>query len=147
MAKKQNQPRLNSDDTRSTDLHDSAMMAYLLDALHKGEDIGHYGRLVFTMIARWFMEDDQIIKLLAKQPGMDESDARAMLLEVKSRDYNPPKREKILQWQSQQDFPICPDASDPNGCNVYKELKFPDEVYDRIGDFWEEKVESGDISG
>jgi hypothetical protein len=145
MAKtKNNQSRQFADDTRSTDIRDSAMMAHLLDALQEGQDVGHYGRLVFTMIARWFMEDNQIARLLAKQPGMDENQAQAMVLEVKARDYNPPKREKILQWQSQQDFQICPDEEDPNGCNVYKELKFPDEVYNRIGDFWEERVEAGD---
>ncbi len=141
---KNNQSRQFADDTRSTDIRDSAMMAHLLDALQEGQDVGHYGRLAFTMIARWFMEDNQIARLLAKQPGMDENQAQAMVLEVKARDYNPPKREKILQWQSQQDFQICPDEEDPNGCNVYKELKFPDEVYNRIGDFWEERVEAGD---
>lgn len=144
MTKNKNQSRRNVDDTRSTDFHESAMMSHLLQAMQKGQDVGHYGRLVFTMIARWFMEDDQIIKLLAKQPGMEENDARAMLAEVKARDYSPPKRDKILQWQSQQDFPICPDEDDPNGCNVYRELKFPDEVYERIGEFWEEKVEAGE---
>jgi hypothetical protein len=56
--------------------------------------------------------------------------------------YNPPKREKILAWQAQQDFPICPDADDPGACNVYKDLQFPQELYDRIGDFWEEKSEA-----
>ena len=33
------------------DLRKSDMMAHLLDALDKGKDIGHYGRLVFAMVA------------------------------------------------------------------------------------------------
>jgi hypothetical protein len=34
------------------DLRQSTMMLHLLDALDRGEDIGHYGRLVFAMVAR-----------------------------------------------------------------------------------------------
>ena len=33
------------------DLRKNGMMAHLLDSLDKGKDIGHYGRLVFTMVA------------------------------------------------------------------------------------------------
>ena len=29
-------------------------MAHLLDSLNDGKDIGHYGRLVFAMVARHF---------------------------------------------------------------------------------------------
>src|SRR5687767_15462141 len=46
--------------------------------------------------------------------------------------YNPPKREKILQYQQEQGFPICPDAEDPDACNLYRNLKFPDGVYEKI---------------
>ena len=34
------------------DLKKNAMMAHLLNALDHKKDIGHYGRLVFTMVAR-----------------------------------------------------------------------------------------------
>jgi hypothetical protein len=64
------------------------------------------------------------------------------VLQVKGHDYNPPKRERILEWQAQQDFPICPDADDPGACNVYRELRFPGNVYENIGEFWEEKAEA-----
>jgi hypothetical protein len=47
-----------------------------------------------------------------------------------------------VQWQREQDFPICPSPDDPGSCNVYSELQFPDEVYENIGDFWEEKAEA-----
>ena len=131
-------------DTRSTDLRESPMMAHLLDALDKGTDVGHYGRLTFVMIAQWFMDDGEITTLLAKQPDMDEGSAKAMVAEVKGHGYNPPKRDKILAWQQEQDFAICPNPDDPRGCNVYSELKFPDEVYENIGGFWEEKAEAGE---
>jgi hypothetical protein len=127
---------------QSENLTDSPMMAHLLQALKAGTDVGHYGRLVFVMVAQWFMDDDEMIGLLAKQPDHDEEEARRLVAQVKARGYNPPKREKILAWQQEQDFPICPDAADPGSCNVYAELKFPDEVYENIGEFWEEKVEA-----
>jgi hypothetical protein len=87
---------------------------------------------------------DEMLKLLSKQPGFDPNIARALLLQVAEKDYNPPKRERILDWQSQQEFQICPEREDPNGCNVYRELRFPQEVYDRIGEFWLEKSENQD---
>lgn len=124
---------------RSENLRDSAMMAHLLDALERGTDVGHYGRLVFTMVGRYFMPDEELVTLLAKQPDMDENDAQALVAEVKGHDYNPPKRGKILEWQKEQDFPLCPNADDPDSCNVYEELRFPDEVYERIGQYWEQK--------
>ncbi|HEX6506185.1 MAG TPA: hypothetical protein VF221_00995 [Chloroflexota bacterium] len=132
----------SQDDGRSTDLRDSEMMAYLLDNLKRGKDIGHYGRLVFVMVAHHFMGDDEIVELLAKQPDHSEEDSRALLMQVKGRDYNPPRREKILAWQSQQDFPIIPNSDDPDSGNVYRELRFPDHVYENIGDYYEDKVES-----
>jgi hypothetical protein len=118
------------------------MMAHLLEALKDGTDIGEYGRLTFAMVARHFMDDEEIIDLLSAQPDLDEEEARALLLQVKAHDYNPPRRERILQWQAQQEFQICPWPDDPNACNVYTELAFPDRIYDNIGDFWEEKAES-----
>ncbi len=128
----------------SENLRDSPMMAHLWDALEQGTDIGHYGRLVFAMVARHFMAEDELIQLLSRQPGMDEREARVLLLQVQSRDYNPPKRERILEWQAQQDFPICPTPDDPQGCNVYRELRFPDDIYENIGEYWEEKAEALD---
>ena len=129
-------------DYRSTDLRDSPMMAHLLEALEAGQDIGHYGRLVFAMVARHFMEKDRLVGLLAEQPGMDEQQARALVLQVEGKDYNPPKRDRILEWQAQQDFIICPEMDDPQGCNVYRELRFPDGIYENIGQFWEERAQA-----
>ena len=131
-----------ANDGRSTDLRDSPLMAHLLDNLEAGTDIGHYGRLVFVMIARHFKDDDEIVSLLAKQPDHGEQDSRALLEQVKGRDYNPPKRDKILAWQREQEFAIIPHPDDPDSGNVYRELRFPDHVYENIGEYYEEKSEA-----
>jgi DNA primase large subunit len=123
-------------------LRDSPMMAHLLDALEAGTDVGHYGRLTFAMVARHFMDEDELVDLLAKQPDQDADKARTMVLQVQGKDYNPPKRERILEWQAQQDFAICPTPDDPASCNVYRELRFPQGIYDNIGEFWEEQAAS-----
>ena len=129
-------------DGRSENLRDSPMMAHLLDALEAGTDIGHYGRLTFAMIARHFLDEDEMVRLLGSQPDHGEEKARALLLQVNGRDYNPPKRERILEWQAQQEFPICPDSDDPGSCNVYRELKVPEGVYEHIQEFYEEQAEA-----
>jgi DNA primase large subunit len=123
------------------ELRKSAMMAHLLEALEQGKDIGHYGRLVFAMVAHHFMSEDELIEYLQKDPDVDLAQARSLYHQVQSKDYNPPKRDRILEWQQHQDFPICPNASDPDACNVYKDLTFPDRVYEHISDYYEEKVE------
>lgn len=132
----------NNDSGRSTDLPDSPMMAHLLDALEAGTDIGHYGRLVFAMVARHFMDEDEMIQLLGNQPDHDEKEARSLLLQVNARDYNPPKRNRILEWQAQQEFLICPTPDDPSSCNVYSDLQFPDTIYANIEEFYEEQAEA-----
>jgi DNA primase large subunit len=145
MSKKQNTSDLQakSKEIPQTDeLRNSPMMAHLLDALESGTDIGHYGRLTFVMVAHHFLNEDKIVDLLKNQPDLSEEDARALVLQVKAHDYNPPKRERILEWQSQQDFPICPTPDEPGTCNVYQELRFPEGVYDHIQDFWEEQAEA-----
>ncbi len=122
------------------DLKQSPMMNHMLEALDRGEDIGHYGRLTFAMIARYFMENEELVQLLAKDRDLDEDGARALVQQVEERGYNPPRREKILEWQKQQDFLICPTPDDPDACNVYKELEMPDEVFQSIEEYREEKA-------
>ncbi len=128
-------------EARGEGLRASPMMAHLLDALEAGTDIGHYGRLTFVMVARFFLDDEEMARRLAKQPDQSEEDIRALIAQVRAHDYNPPKRERILEWQAHQEFPICPDPDDPQACNVYRDLQFPDDVYDNIQEFWEERTE------
>jgi hypothetical protein len=132
------------DDLRGNRLEDSPMMARLLEAMKSGQDVGEYGVLTFAIVARHFMDDSELVELLAQQPEYNQQAAQALLLQVKERDYNPPKRERILEWQSQQEFQICPDPHDPSACNLYRELRFPQEIYDRIGDFWLDRAEAED---
>ena len=123
-------------------LRQNAMMAHLMDALGKGTDIGHYGRLVFAMVGRHFMDEEELVGWLQKDKDFSEDQARSLYLQVQGRDYNPPKRAKILEWQRQQDFPIIPNADDPDEGNVYKDLQFPDGVYENIQDYYEDKAEA-----
>jgi hypothetical protein len=130
------------DEAAQSELRQSPMMAHLLDALEAGTDIGHYGRLTFVMVARHFLEVDDMVALLVSQPEMDEKAARMLILQVQERDYNPPQRQKVLEWQAQQEFPICPTPDDPNGCNVYRDLQFPEGVYEHVEHFYVERAEA-----
>ena len=121
------------------DPRQSPMMSHMLDALDRGEDIGHYGRLAFAMIARYFVDNEELVWLLAQDTDTDENEARALVQQVEERGYNPPRRDKILEWQKHQDFPICPNSDDPDACNVYNELDFPDEVFEDIQEYRAER--------
>ncbi len=81
------------------DLRQNDMMGHLLSALEKKKDIGHYGRLVFAMVGRHFVDADELVSLLQKNPNFSEAQARALVNQVSSRDYNPPKRDKIMQYR------------------------------------------------
>ena len=124
------------------DLRKNGMMAHLMDALESRQDIGHYGRLVFAMVARHFLAEGELLEWLLKNPEFGEDKARALITQVQGKDYNPPRRERILEWQKEQDFPICPNPDDPDACNVYKDLRFPDHIYDHITEYHQQKGES-----
>ncbi len=117
------------------ELKKNKMMAHLIESLEQGKDIGHYGRLVFAMVARHFLSHEELTALLQKDCDFSAEQAELLLSQVEGKDYNPPKRERIVAWQKEQEFPICPDVDDPDGCNVYKDLTFPDEVYGHIGQY------------
>lgn len=118
------------------ELQKEPMMAHLLNSLEAGQDIGHYGRLVFIMVARHFLPPEELVAWLAKDPDCTPDKARSLVEQVEARDYIPPKRERILQWMEQQGFPICPDPGDRSACNVYRNLEFPSEVYGKIQEFY-----------
>lgn len=129
------------------ELRRSPTMSRLLEEIEAGRDVGHYGRLVFAIVARHFLPEPKVVALLAEQPGEDEQRARALVLQVKEHDYSPPSRDRILQWQSKQEFAICPDPADPDCGNLYRELTFPDGIYEHIEDYWEHKAESAEPRG
>lgn len=128
--------------SRSDNLEDSPTMSRLLDALKEGTDIGHYGQFTFVSVARHFLSEDEITALLVKQPGMDEDRARAQVIQIKEHDYNPPKRDKIIEQQAHQEFQIIENADDPDAGNLYRELRFPDGLYEHINHYYEDKAEA-----
>ncbi len=124
------------------ELRKDSMMAHLLDSLAAGTDIGHYGRLVFAMVARHFLSHDEVLAWMTKDADFSDEDARVMLKQVEGRDYSPPKRDRILEWQSQQEFPIMPNVDDPDCGNLYRNLRFPEAIYKHIGHYQEQKMDS-----
>src|SRR3954469_13684731 len=125
---------------KTDSLRRNDMMAHLMDALEREQDIGHYGRLVFAMVGRHFLDSDELVLLQEKNPSFSPVQAWALVNQVNSRDYNPPKREKIMQYQAEQEFPICPNPDDPDACNLYRNLKFPDHVYEKIAEYHQQKA-------
>lgn len=123
-------------------LRNEPMMDHLLNALDSGQDIGHYGRLVFAMVAHHFLPEESMIQWLTKDPRTNPEEATALLRQVEGRDYSPPRRDRILAWQSEQEFPILPNSDDPDCGNVYRNLKFPQSVYDHIQEYQEERVQA-----
>jgi DNA primase large subunit len=120
------------------ELKQSPMMAHLLDSMERGEDIGHYGRLVFVMVARHFLSEEELTEYLTKDPDCDAEKAHGLIRQVEARGYNPPKPSRILQWMNEQEFPICAnDDGNGDSCNVYKSLTFPPEVYEKISSYYE----------
>ncbi len=124
------------------ELKKNGMMAHLIEALEQGRDIGHYGRLTFAMVGRHFLSEEELLAMLAKDRDFSDEQAKLLVRQVQGRDYNPPKRDRILAWQKEQEFPICPNPDDPDACNVYKDLNFPDHVYEHIQDYVEQKGKS-----
>ncbi len=119
------------------DLRNSPMMSRLLDSMDRGEDIGHYGRLVFVMVGRHFLSHEELIEHLTKDKDCDEAKAESLVKQVEARGYNPPKPERILDWMNKQDFAICDTSEGTDSCNVYKSLDFPPEVYEKISSYYE----------
>ena len=122
------------------DLRQSPMMGHMLDALDNGEDIGHYGRLTFAMIARYFVEDDELVGVLTRDEDANEQEIKALVQQVREKGYNPPRRDRIIEWQKEQDFDICPNPEHPDACNIYNELQFPDDLYESIQEYREEQA-------
>ena len=123
------------------DLKRNHMMAHLSEALDKKQDIGHYGRLVYAIVGRHFLSDDELVAQLSRDDDFGEEQARGLVEQVQQRDYSPPRREKLLEYQTKQDFPILPDAADPDEGNVYRDLDFPQHVYDHISEYHQQKAE------
>ncbi len=130
--------RGSADEGGVDELRKDPMMATLLDALEAAQDVGHYGRLTFSMVARHFLPHDEVLAWMTKDQDFTEEQARVMLHQVEGRDYSPPRRERLLEWQSEQEFQFI-DPHDPDSGNLYRNLKFPQEIYQHIGHYQEAK--------
>ena len=133
--------RATAEGDGEVELRKDPMMAHLLDSLDAGTDVGHYGRLVFAMVARHFLPHEQVMAWLTKDRDFSEDQAQQMLHQVEGRDYSPPRRERLLQWQREQEF-VFIDADDPDSGNLYRNLTFPQEIYEHIGHYQEAKSHS-----
>jgi hypothetical protein len=51
--------------------------------------------------------------------------------------------ESISLW-GRREFPILPNPEDPDCGNLYRNLKFPEAVYEHIGQYQEEKIRAGE---
>ena len=115
------------------ELQGNAMMAHLLGALERGEDIGEYGRRIVATVGRFFLDEEELVGLLAR--GSSETAARTLVREVRERREYPPRRAKILEYMKSQRFPIIPDIHDPALDDLYRGLNFPAEVRAHIPHF------------
>ena len=86
------------------------------------------------------MNADELVEWLTKDKDCNPAKAHSLVQQVEQRGYNPPRREKILEWMQRQGFPICPNPDNPDSCNLYKSLEFPDEVYEHIVGYREQKA-------
>ena len=123
------------------ELRKNNTMAHILDALDNGKDIGHYGRLTFAMVAQYFADEEEIVTQLRKDKDFTEEEARSLYQQVSSKEYSPPSRDSLLEWQSEQDFQIVSNPEDPDAGNVYQDLTFPDRVYESISSYNQKKEE------
>jgi hypothetical protein len=92
------------------------------------------------MVARYFLSDEDLVQQLTKDPDCDDQKALGLLKQVEARGYNPPKRDRILYWMDQQNFPICNPSDRQEACNVYKSLNFPPEVYEKISEYYQNQT-------
>jgi hypothetical protein len=74
------------------DLRQRPMMSRMLDALDRGEVIGHYGRLTFPMVAHHFLSSDELVEWLAKDGVTEENEASALVQQTGEKGCNPPRR-------------------------------------------------------
>ena len=81
-------------------LRENGMMLHLLDSLASGEDIGHYGRLVFAMVARHFVDEEELRELLLQDPSFDEAQALALIEQVQGLNMEDVRKQVAEQQNS-----------------------------------------------
>jgi hypothetical protein len=79
------------------ELRRNPMIAHLLDALDKGKDIGHYGRLTFATVGHHYLDRGELVEILSKGKGADEGDLRCLVHHAVTRGFHVPTWEQILE--------------------------------------------------
>ena len=107
-------------------LRKNDMTAHLMDALDRGEDIGHYGRLVFVMVGRHFMDEDELVRHLKQRGGHGRGEGPGgWSSSGPVRHHNPPKRERIMEWQAPAGLPHLPPRLRPRRLQRLQEPEIP----------------------
>jgi hypothetical protein len=88
------------------------------------------------------MDRDELADLLMQGKGAEEREVKSLVLQAEERNYNPPSRQRLQEWQAQQDFPLMPDSDDPNSGNLYRELDMPSEVIESIEEYREQQFDA-----
>ncbi len=99
------------------------MMDYMPDALD--EDVGHYGRLDFVMDARHFVDNEEIVGLLAKHHDANEQEIRVMAQQVEEKGYSPPRRDKVLELAGAARFSNQPEPRRPGRLQRLRHAELP----------------------
>jgi hypothetical protein len=92
------------------ELRKDPTMAQLLDSLEAEQDIGYYGRLVFSMVARHFLSQIQIDAYL--NPEAPAAAPRPIAV-VPRRPAAAASPERILKWRRKQAVPVLPQRKLP----------------------------------
>ena len=90
------------------DLKKNAMVAHLIDVLDHKEDIGHYGRLVFTRVAQHFLSEYEVVAELAKDKEFSEEQARSLYLQVQSKTITHPSARRSCSTSRSRNFRSSP---------------------------------------
>ena len=95
---------------------------------------------MFTIVARHFVDEDELVKLLRQDRDVDEDKARGLVRQVSEAGYSPPLGRHDPRLRGQAGLPDPRQPDDPDAGNVYRDLDFPDEVYESISAYHEEKA-------
>jgi len=77
------------------------------------------------MIGRHAVSSDELVELLTKDHDADEQEMRALVQQVGEKGYSPPRREKFLEYQSQQDFRSAPSPTIPTHATLTRSWSSP----------------------
>ena len=123
------------------DLKRNPMMRRIIQTMESGQDVGHYGRFIFTVVASYFIGEKEITDLLKRQPEIEDSEeALGFYLQVASARYVMPTSARIRAWdksEEQKNFPLIIQG-DRNSGNLYREIPLPQQALVSVRSYWRE---------